>query len=108
MGWLITFSPLLYVLGALAFWLSHKSGSLKRDFLLGLAWPIVVPVIAPLSIGRRVSAVLKERKALRVQEQAKREFELRAQERRFIGYAAQDTAKWMTDEVPEVQDEKRD
>ena len=108
MAWLITFSPLLYLLGAVAFWLSHKSGSLKRDFLLGLAWPIVVPVIAPLSIGRRVRAVLKERKARCEQQQAKREAELRAQEQRFIGYAAQDTAKWMTDEVPEVQDEKRD
>lgn len=108
MAWLVTWSPLLYLLGAIAFWLSYKSGSLKRDFLMGLAWPIAVPVIAPLSIGRRVRAVLKERKAWRVQEQAQRELELRAQERRFIGYAAQDTAKWMIDEVPEGQDEKRD
>src|SRR5688572_8211025 len=106
MGWLITFSPLLYVLGAVAFWLSHKSDSLKRDFLLGLAWPIVVPVIVPLSIGRRIGAVLRERRASLLQEQAKRESELQAQEQRFIGYAAQETAKWMADEVPDVQDEK--
>src|SRR5688500_15737915 len=58
MAWLITFSPLLYILGAVAFWLFYKSGSLKRDFLLGLAWPIAVPVIVPLSIGRRIDAVL--------------------------------------------------
>ena len=98
--------PLLYVLGAVAFWLSHKSESLKRNFLLGLAWPIAVPVIVPLSIGRRLGAVLKERRAWRVQEQAKRESELQAQEQHFIGYAAQGTAKWMADEVPKVQDEK--
>src|SRR5688572_14757267 len=101
MAWLITFSPLLYILGAVAFWLFHKSGSLKRDFLLGLAWPIAVPVIVPLSIGRRIGALLKERRARLVQEQAKRESELQAQEQRFIGYAAQDTPKWMTDEVRE-------
>ena len=108
MAWLITFSPLLYILGAVAFWLFHKSESLKRDFLLGLAWPIAVPVIVPRSIGRRIDAVLKERRARRVQEQAKRESELRAQEQRFIGYAAQDTPKWMTDEVREGHDGKRD
>jgi hypothetical protein len=41
-----------------------------------------------------------------VQEQAKHESELRAQEQRFIGYGAQGT-KWMVDEVPEGQDEKK-
>ena len=107
MAWLITFSPFLYILGAIAFWLFHKSESLKRDFLLGLAWPIAVPVIVPLSIGRRVGAVLKERRARPVLEQAKRESELRAQEQRFSGYAAQDTPRWMADEVSEVQDETR-
>ncbi len=84
---LITFSPLIYIIGAVAFWLSYKSGSLKRDFLLGLAWPIAVPVIAPLSIAKRMRAALEERKALRMQEQARRESELRAQEQRFLGYA---------------------
>jgi hypothetical protein len=108
MAWLITFSPLLYIFGAVAFWLFHKSESLKRDFLLGLMWPITVPVIVPLSIGRRINAVLKERRARRVQEEAKRESELRAQEQPFIGYAAQDTPKWMTDEVREGHDGKRD
>lgn len=108
MGWLITFSPFLYILGAFAFWLTYKSGSLKRDFLLGLVWPITVPVIVPLSIGRRIDAVLKERRAQRVLEQKNRESELRAQEQRFIGYAAQDSPKWMTDDVREEHDAKRD
>lgn len=102
-AWLITFSPLLYLLGAVAFWLFHKSESLKRDFLLGLAWPIAVPVI----FSRRADTILKERRARHVLEEAQRESELRAQEQRFIGYAAQDTPKWMTDEVSEVQDETR-
>lgn len=104
---LITLSPLLYIIGAVAFWLSYKSGSLKKDFLLGLAWPIAVPVIAPLSLSRRMRAALEERKALRVQEQERHESELRAQEQRFRGYGAQGTAKWMVDEVPEEQDEKK-
>ena len=107
MGWLITFVPFLYVLGAIAFWLAHKSESLKRNFVLGLAWPIAVPVIVPLSIGRRIGAILRERRAWRVLEQAKRESELQAQDQRFIGYTAQETAKWMADEVPDVQDERR-
>jgi hypothetical protein len=104
---LITLSPLLYIIGAVAFWLSYKSGSLKRDFLLGLAWPITVPVIAPFSIARRMRAALEERKALRVQEQERRESELRAQEQRFLGYSAQGTAKWMADETPAEHDDKK-
>jgi hypothetical protein len=108
MPWLITFSPLLYILGALAFWLTYKSGSLKRDFLLGLVWPISVPVIVPLSIGRRIDAVLKERQARRVLEESKSESELRAQEQHFISYAAQESPRWMMDDVREGQDAKRD
>lgn len=102
MAWFITFSPFLYLLGAVAFWLSYRSGSVKRDFLLGLAWPLVVPLL----IGRRIRSASNEHRALRVQEQAKHESELRAQEQRFIGYGAQGT-KWMVDEVPEGQDEKK-
>lgn len=107
MAWLITFSPLLYLLGAVAFWVSYKSGSLKRDFLLGLAWPIAVPVIAPLAISRRIRAALRERRAWRLQEQAKREIELREQKQRFIDYSAQG-ATWMADEVRDRKDGKRD
>ncbi len=104
---LITFSPLIYIIGAVAFWLSYKSGSLKRDFLLGLAWPIAVPVIAPLSIAKRMHAALEERKALRMQEQERRKSELRAQEQRFLGYSARGPAKWMADETPDEHDDKK-
>ncbi len=56
-------------------------------------------------MGRRLRAVLKERKTRCEQQQAKREAELRAQEQRFIDYPAQGIAKWMNDEVPERQNE---
>ena len=65
MGWFITFLPLLYPLGAVTFWLSYRSGSMKRDLLLGLAWPLTVPVVATLSMGNRIRAALKKREALR-------------------------------------------
>lgn len=103
MALLITWLPFLYLIGAVAFWVTYRSGSLKRDLWLGLAWPIAVPVIAPLSIAKRVRAALKQRTASRLQEQAQHESELLAQEQRFIGYASEGAAKWMTDEVPKEQ-----
>lgn len=103
MALLITWLPLLYVIGAVAFWISHRSGSLTRDLWLGLAWPMAVPVIAALSVTRRMRAALEQRRASRIQEQARHESELLAQEQRFIGYASEGTAQWMTDEVPKEQ-----
>ncbi len=95
---------LLYVLGAVLFWVSHKSESLKREFLLGAAWPIVVPVILSVATGRRILASLQERRARRVQARAMHESELRAREQHFIDYAATGTAKWITDAVAEGED----
>lgn len=100
MALLITWLPLLYLIGAVAFWVSYRSGSLKRDLWLGLAWPMALPVIASLSIAKRLRAALEQRRASRILEQAKHESELRAQEQRFMGYASEGTAQWMTDEVP--------
>ena len=97
----------LYLIGAVAFWISHKSESLKEDFLMGVAWPFVVPVTASLSTYRRILGALEERRTRRVHEQGRHESELRAQEQRFIGYAAKGTAKWMIDEVPDEEDDKR-
>ena len=103
MALFITWFPLLYLVGAVAFWVTYRSGSLKRDLWLGLAWPMAVPVIASLSITKRMRAALEQRSASRLQEQAKQESELLAQEQRFIGYASEGTAQWMTDEVPKEQ-----
>jgi|ERR1700754_1728008 len=103
MALLITWLPLLYVIGAVAFWVSYRSGSVKRDLWLGLAWPIAAPVLASLSITKRMRSALEQRRAWNIQEQAKHESELLAQEQRFIGYASEGTAQWMTDEVPKQQ-----
>ncbi|HXQ74171.1 MAG TPA: hypothetical protein VN844_26945 [Pyrinomonadaceae bacterium] len=48
-------------------------------------------------------SALEQRRAWNIQEQAKHESELLAQEQRFIGYASEGTAQWMTDEVPKQQ-----
>lgn len=103
MALLITWLPLLYPIGAVAFWLTYRSGSLKRDLWLGIAWPMSLPVIASLSITKRTRAALEQRRAGRIQEQARHESELLAQEKRFIGYASEGTAQWMTDEIPKEQ-----
>ncbi|HEX6047476.1 MAG TPA: hypothetical protein VFZ22_23500 [Pyrinomonadaceae bacterium] len=88
---------LFYLFGAVWFWFAHKSESSKLDFLLGLAWPIVVPI-------NWLLVALEERRERRVQAQTMHEAELRAREERFIGYAERGTTKWMTDEVTEGQD----
>ena len=103
MALFITWFPLFYLIGAVAFWVTYRSGSLKRDLWLGLAWPMAVPVIASLSITKRMRAALQERSVSRLQERARQESELVAQEKRFIGYASEGTAQWMTDEVPNKQ-----
>lgn len=72
------------------------------------ARPVVVPVMRPSPLAGAYGQCLKERQAWCVPQQEKHEAELRVQEQRFIGYAAQDTAGWMSDEVPERQNEKRD
>jgi len=103
MALLITWLPLFYPIGAVAFWVFYRSGSLKRDLWLGLAWPGAVPVIASLSITKRIRAALEQRRTWRIEEQAKHESELLAQEQRFLGYASEGTAQWMTDEVSKEQ-----
>lgn len=64
---------------------------------------MAVPVIASLSITRRMRATLEQRSASRLQEQARHESELLAQEQRFIGYASEGIAQWMIDEVSNEQ-----
>lgn len=103
MALLITWLPLFYFIGAVAFWVTYRSGSLARDLWLGLVWPMSVPVIASLSITRRMRAAVEQRTALRLHEQTRHESELLAQEQRFLGYASEGTAQWMTDEVPKEQ-----
>lgn len=87
----------LYVVGAGIFWSSHKSESLKRDFLLGLAWPLVVPVNATMFALERVFSALEERSEERAKERAMREAELRAREERFVGYGEAGASKWMAE-----------
>lgn len=88
----------VYIIGAVIFWTSYKSESLKRDFLLGLAWPVVVPInLADLAVGR-IFSVLEEWRAERVQAQARHEAELRGQEERFISYTRAGAAGWLAEE----------
>jgi hypothetical protein len=94
----------LYVVGAVIFWSSHRSESLKRDFLLGLAWPLVVPVMVALFALRLVLSALEERAEERAKERATREAELRGREERFIGYGGAGAAKWMDEEAAEGKD----
>ena len=92
---------LFYLIGAVIFWSSHKSESLMRDLLLGLAWPVVVPVNVVL-------AALEEWRTEHTKAQADREAELREREERFIGYGGESTAKWMIEEAAEGEDEKEE
>ena len=92
---------LFYLIGAVVFWSSHKSESLMGDLLLGLAWPVVVPVNVVL-------AALEERRTEQAKAQADREAELRGREEHFIGYGGEGTAKWMIEEVTEGEDEKEE
>lgn len=92
---------LFYLIGAVVFWSSHKSESLMRDLLLGLAWPAVVPVNAVL-------AALEERRTKHAKARADREAELRGREQHFIGYGGEGTAKWMIEEVAEEEHKKEE
>lgn len=91
---------LFYLIGAFIFWCSHKSESLRRDFLLGLVWPVALP-------GKLVLAALEKQRTKHAKAQAEREAELRGREERFIGYGA-GTGKWMIEEVAEEEDEKEE
>lgn len=88
-----------YLIGAVVFWISHKSESLMLDLLLGLAWPVVVPV-------NIVLATLEERKTAQAKAQTDREAELCGRQEHFISYGREGTAKWMIDEVGEGENER--
>ena len=96
----------LYLVGAVIFWSSHKSESLKLDFFMGLAWPVIVPVEVVMSFSRRLRASLEEQKLERAKALADREAELRAREEFFIGYGGEGIAKWIVEEVGEEKDDK--
>lgn len=96
----------LYLVGAVIFWSSHKSESLKLDFLTGLAWPVIAPVEVAMFVSRRVRAALEERRVGREKARADREAELRGREEHFIGYGGEGIAQWMAEDVAEGKGDK--
>jgi len=99
---MICFILPVYVVGAVMFWSAYKSESLKRDFFLGLAWPVVVPISLALLAAGQIFSVLEERREERAKARARREAELRGQEERFMSYAGAGSAKWLAEEEGEA------